>query len=303
MPGGSAIYTWRGCPGAANSTGGRRSTIPRSCARCSKSATRAMWDWSSSRRAIRPRGWRRRWHCATCSGHWRRGRLKPWSDQTQRVPRLQRRRPCRRSSKNAGTNTGRAAWKASLPAHHQNAPGLLAHLHLLEHGARGHVDDGHVARGAVGGEQQLLIRRKRDAPGAVAHFEGPRDVAGGRFQHHHFLAAPGGDVELPSVARHGHAHGLQPGAHGNGLHHFELRGVDHAYRGVVLIGDVGARSIRQENDAARTASHGDRLDGLPRGGVHHGNGALVLSLIHISEPTRRTPLSYAVFCLKKKKTT
>ena len=29
--------------------------------------------------------------------------------------------------------------------------------------------------------------------------------------------------------------------------------------------------------------------------------ALALSLIHISEPTRRTPISYAVFCLKKKK--
>src|SRR5680860_614469 len=28
-----------------------------------------------------------------------------------------------------------------------------------------------------------------------------------------------------------------------------------------------------------------------------------LSLIHISEPTRRTPISYAVFCLKKKKHT
>src|SRR5664279_2285545 len=27
----------------------------------------------------------------------------------------------------------------------------------------------------------------------------------------------------------------------------------------------------------------------------------VLSLIHISEPTRRTPISYAVFCLNKKK--
>ncbi|GLP15711.1 hypothetical protein HpBGD68_15060 [Helicobacter pylori] len=27
----------------------------------------------------------------------------------------------------------------------------------------------------------------------------------------------------------------------------------------------------------------------------------VLSLIHIPEPTRRTPISYAVFCLKKKK--
>ena len=30
---------------------------------------------------------------------------------------------------------------------------------------------------------------------------------------------------------------------------------------------------------------------------------LELSLIHISEPTRRTPISYAVFCLKKKKNT
>src|SRR5665647_3756360 len=30
---------------------------------------------------------------------------------------------------------------------------------------------------------------------------------------------------------------------------------------------------------------------------------LSLSLIHISEPTRRTPISYAVFCLKKKKNT
>ena len=29
--------------------------------------------------------------------------------------------------------------------------------------------------------------------------------------------------------------------------------------------------------------------------------AEALSLIHISEPTRRTPISYAVFCLKKKR--
>src|SRR5665647_1447449 len=32
-------------------------------------------------------------------------------------------------------------------------------------------------------------------------------------------------------------------------------------------------------------------------------GQVNLSLIHISEPTRRTPISYAVFCLKKKKKT
>src|SRR5665647_2680772 len=31
------------------------------------------------------------------------------------------------------------------------------------------------------------------------------------------------------------------------------------------------------------------------------DAVLILSLIHISEPTRRTPISYAVFCLKKKK--
>src|SRR5664279_6485664 len=43
---------------------------------------------------------------------------------------------------------------------------------------------------------------------------------------------------------------------------------------------------------------------LPRYANTHtessGTG-LQLSLIHISEPTRRTPISYAVFCLKKKK--
>src|SRR5665647_3788729 len=40
-----------------------------------------------------------------------------------------------------------------------------------------------------------------------------------------------------------------------------------------------------------------------RRGVHLLRAAqtLFLSLIHISEPTRRTPISYAVFCLKKKK--
>src|SRR5665647_2855560 len=34
--------------------------------------------------------------------------------------------------------------------------------------------------------------------------------------------------------------------------------------------------------------------------VHCGMHRYTLSLIHISEPTRRTPISYAVFCLKKK---
>ena len=33
------------------------------------------------------------------------------------------------------------------------------------------------------------------------------------------------------------------------------------------------------------------------------NDDIFLSLIHISEPTRRTPISYAVFCLKKERPT
>src|SRR5664279_5437615 len=46
---------------------------------------------------------------------------------------------------------------------------------------------------------------------------------------------------------------------------------------------------------------------LPPRGIWYGSEAepnpavVALSLIHISEPTRRTPISYAVFCLKKKK--
>ena len=57
------------------------------------------------------------------------------------------------------------------------------------------------------------------------------------------------------------------------------------------------------------------LAALLLGGVYGGIGGAIgmtigdlldpiyitLSLIHISEPTRRTPISYAVFCLKKKK--
>ena len=48
-------------------------------------------------------------------------------------------------------------------------------------------------------------------------------------------------------------------------------------------------------------------NGSPRFGGVEGVSQLAaravkgLSLIHISEPTRRTPISYAVFCLKKKK--
>src|SRR5450756_2977343 len=45
------------------------------------------------------------------------------------------------------------------------------------------------------------------------------------------------------------------------------------------------------------------LSGLPDMGQPPRDHVLVLSLIHISEPTRLGMISYAVFCLKKKKNT
>ena len=56
--------------------------------------------------------------------------------------------------------------------------------------------------------------------------------------------------------------------------------------------------------AANLAVAGHHEDGetMPATVVALAVGAEgTLSLIHISEPTRRTPISYAVFCLKKKK--
>ena len=45
----------------------------------------------------------------------------------------------------------------------------------------------------------------------------------------------------------------------------------------------------------------DSLSELDAGKLYGSSTLTDLSLIHISEPTRRTPISYAVFCLKKKK--
>ena len=55
-----------------------------------------------------------------------------------------------------------------------------------------------------------------------------------------------------------------------------------------------AGGIATPSDAALMMSHG--MDG-----VFVGSGIFKLSLIHISEPTRLLSISYAVFCLKKKK--
>src|SRR5665647_2044265 len=54
-----------------------------------------------------------------------------------------------------------------------------------------------------------------------------------------------------------------------------------------------APAARVSAAGAPTIRHVARL---PNGRRQHGDGHYWLSLIHISEPTRRTPISYAVFC-------
>src|SRR5680860_23306 len=66
-------------------------------------------------------------------------------------------------------------------------------------------------------------------------------------------------------------------------------------------GRAGYDQIAQ-GEAGLMSITGPTPDDPTRVGVHAFQGTRwTLSLIHISEPTRRTPISYAVFCLKKKK--
>src|SRR5665647_452389 len=65
---------------------------------------------------------------------------------------------------------------------------------------------------------------------------------------------------------------------------------------VHVIAGEDLESAASPGKGVRTAERSEPFDPVP-----YGVALLFLSLIHISEPTRRTPISYAVFCLKKKK--
>src|SRR5680860_1713122 len=56
--------------------------------------------------------------------------------------------------------------------------------------------------------------------------------------------------------------------------------------------EADSAMVEDEEQADKISEIRDRLP--------HLKTVVFLSLIHISEPTRRTPISYAVFCLKKK---
>src|SRR5664279_6036471 len=79
------------------------------------------------------------------------------------------------------------------------------------------------------------------------------------------------------------------------------------HRGEYLIsrcGETGPETLQQRRQGIGYTDLGGHWWNTPihwRCCKHHQCSAPFLSLIHISEPTRRTPISYAVFCLKKKK--
>src|SRR5680860_1244606 len=72
-------------------------------------------------------------------------------------------------------------------------------------------------------------------------------------------------------------------------------------RGVCL--QVMTRTPKKPNSALRKVARVRLTNGMEVTAYIPGVGHNLQehSMIHISEPTRRTPISYAVFCLKKKK--
>src|SRR5674536_212269 len=90
-----------------------------------------------------------------------------------------------------------------------------------------------------------------------------------------------------------------------------LRRLNPSNDGVPAVGASPGAARNAGPGAAALGRHGagraraDRADRRGRDDGHRAGGRLgdgsVLSLIHISEPTRLLSISYAVFCLKKKK--
>src|SRR5665647_1536853 len=67
----------------------------------------------------------------------------------------------------------------------------------------------------------------------------------------------------------------------------------------IMIDKVSGRAIYAVMSFGGFLGMGEKFHPLPWATLKYDHQKL--SLIHISEPTRRTPISYAVFCLKKKK--
>src|SRR5665647_3858114 len=72
------------------------------------------------------------------------------------------------------------------------------------------------------------------------------------------------------------------------------------------LGNHVVSTVNQNNVTVKNYQFNPQFLTIPQGANvtwinQDSSSGAYLSLIHISEPTRRTPISYAVFCLKKKK--
>src|SRR5665647_2040895 len=89
------------------------------------------------------------------------------------------------------------------------------------------------------------------------------------------------------------------------LNHSALTAEALRTRGLCCLGFVIGSWPQDPDLETRSNAHdlasvtGARLLGRVPAGAGQWGSVEFLSLIHISEPTRRTPISYAVFCLKK----
>src|SRR5665213_3734544 len=112
----------------------------------------------------------------------------------------------------------------------------------------------------------------------VSRFEDPRLIQGG--------GSYTDDVQLPNMA-----HGVV------------LRS-PHAHARIKSIDTTAAKKapgVLAVLTAADVKANGYGELPVPGGLKRRGGEPMYLSLIHISEPTRQAEISYAVFCLKKKK--
>src|SRR5665647_2881726 len=101
-------------------------------------------------------------------------------------------------------------------------------------------------------------------------------------------------VDRPAI-RIGEVDARQAEARTTGVGEFDRVLGGGLVRGAVVLvaGEPGIGKSTLLLDVAARAAREDQT-------VLYVTGEESLSLIHISEPTRRTPISYAVFCLKKK---
>eukprot|EP00831_Metopus_contortus_P039793 TRINITY_DN31169_c0_g1_i1.p1 TRINITY_DN31169_c0_g1~~TRINITY_DN31169_c0_g1_i1.p1 ORF type:complete len:153 (-),score=38.21 TRINITY_DN31169_c0_g1_i1:32-490(-) len=78
------------------------------------------------------------------------------------------------------------------------------------------------------------------------------------------------------------------------------RGEDYKKSSSKTSDNVHSNRAKKQNDIVFTKSE-SKHENVNQNNEEEKKGEYVLSLIHISEPTRPLYISYAVFCLKKKK--